>query len=159
MSLCVQGWVPSSLELLNHSNRQHAACWFCLSLKRFVFDCDPILQLCTEIVENRSNAEHNNDLWAQFKNDLQQWYGLEWEFSPLSISCNYMDLALTLTNGAIHSTLFEKPQNLYLYLPPHSSHPKGPLQSLILGNILRIHRLCSSPQEIHKHTRTFFRLT
>ena len=68
-----------------------------------------------------------------------------------------MDLTLTVSDGAIHSTLFEKPQNLYLYLPPHSSHPKGPLQSLILGNILRIHRLCSSPQEVHKHTHAFFR--
>ena len=121
-----------------------------LFYRRFIDDIIGIW-LCDE------NIEHNNDLWAQFKNDLQQWYGLEWEFSPLSISCNYMDLALTVTNGAIHSTLFEKPQNLYLYLPPHSSHPKGPLQSLILGNVLRIHRLCSSPQEVRKHTRAFFR--
>eukprot|EP00804_Cyclotella_cryptica_P005147 CCRYP_018671-RB/>CCRYP_018671-RB protein AED:0.36 eAED:0.36 QI:0/-1/0/1/-1/0/1/0/158 len=71
-----------------------------------------------------------------------------------------MDLTLTLSGQTIQSTLFEKPQNLYLYLPPHSSHPKGPLQSLIYGNILRIHRLCSSPREVHKHTRYFFhRLT
>jgi len=55
MSLCVQGRVSSSLEM-NRSNRQSAACWLRLLLQRFVFDCDPILQLCTEIVENRSNA-------------------------------------------------------------------------------------------------------
>jgi hypothetical protein len=104
--------------------------------------------------------EHNNTLWSSFQLDMQQWHGLEWEFSPLSRTCNYMDLTLTINGRSIHSTLFEKPQNLYLYLPPHSSHPKGQLQSLIFGNILRIHRLCSTPQEIQKHTRAFLqRLT
>ena len=100
-------------------------------------------------------AEHDNALWTQFKSEMQQWHGLEWEFSPLSESCNYMDLRLTISGHAIHSTLFEKAQNLYLYLPPHSSHPRGPLQSLIFGNILRIHRLCSTPEEIAKHIRAF----
>eukprot|EP00804_Cyclotella_cryptica_P019639 CCRYP_013977-RA/>CCRYP_013977-RA protein AED:0.47 eAED:0.53 QI:0/-1/0/1/-1/0/1/0/170 len=52
-------------------------------------------------------------------------------------------------NNSLHS------QNLYLYLPPHSSHPRGPLQNLIFGNILRIHCLCSTPPEIRKHTRAF----
>jgi hypothetical protein len=101
--------------------------------------------------------ERNNILWAQFKADMQQWHGLEWEFSGLSRSCNYMDLTLTITGRTIQSTLFEKAQNLYLYLPPHSSHPRGPLQSLIFGNILRIHRLCSTPNEIQKHSRAFLR--
>eukprot|EP00804_Cyclotella_cryptica_P024342 CCRYP_015317-RA/>CCRYP_015317-RA protein AED:0.18 eAED:0.18 QI:0/-1/0/1/-1/1/1/0/363 len=96
--------------------------------------------------------ERNNTLWTSFQLDMQQWYGMEWEFSPLSRTCNYMDLTLTITGHSIHSTLFEKPQNLCLYLPPHSSHPKGPLQSLIFGNILRIHRLCSTQHEIRKHT-------
>eukprot|EP00804_Cyclotella_cryptica_P001243 CCRYP_012736-RB/>CCRYP_012736-RB protein AED:0.40 eAED:0.40 QI:0/-1/0/1/-1/0/1/0/112 len=68
-----------------------------------------------------------------------------------------MDLTLTISGRTIQSTLFEKAQNLYLYLPPHSSHPRGPLQSLIFGNILRIHRLCSTPNEIQKHSRAFFR--
>eukprot|EP00804_Cyclotella_cryptica_P027317 CCRYP_019633-RA/>CCRYP_019633-RA protein AED:0.29 eAED:0.29 QI:0/-1/0/1/-1/0/1/0/190 len=80
--------------------------------------------------------ERNNALWTSFQSDMQQWHGLEWEFSPLSQTCNYMDLTLTINGHSIHSTLSEKPQNLYLYLPPHSSHPKGPLQSLIFGNIL-----------------------
>eukprot|EP00804_Cyclotella_cryptica_P002022 CCRYP_007438-RA/>CCRYP_007438-RA protein AED:0.25 eAED:0.25 QI:0/-1/0/1/-1/0/1/0/173 len=92
--------------------------------------------------------ECNHALWTSFQADMQQWHGLEWEFSPLSQTCNYMDLTLTITGRSIHSTSFEKAQNLYLYLPPHSSHPRGPLQSLIFGNILRIHRLCSTPQEI-----------
>eukprot|EP00804_Cyclotella_cryptica_P008344 CCRYP_018336-RA/>CCRYP_018336-RA protein AED:0.30 eAED:0.30 QI:0/-1/0/1/-1/0/1/0/123 len=73
----------------------------------------------------KEDTERNNALWARFTYDLQQWYGLEWEFSPLSRSCQYMDLTLTLSGGTIHSTLFEKPQNLYLYLPPPTPHIPG----------------------------------
>eukprot|EP00804_Cyclotella_cryptica_P008346 CCRYP_018321-RC/>CCRYP_018321-RC protein AED:0.21 eAED:0.21 QI:0/-1/0/1/-1/0/1/0/340 len=101
--------------------------------------------------------ECNNALWAKFKAEMQQWHGLEWEFSTLSQSCNYMDLTLTISGHTIQTTLFEKAQNLYLYLPPHSLHPRGPLQSLIFGNILRIHRLCSTPEEIRTHSRAFYR--
>eukprot|EP00804_Cyclotella_cryptica_P004320 CCRYP_013511-RA/>CCRYP_013511-RA protein AED:0.31 eAED:0.31 QI:0/-1/0/1/-1/0/1/0/340 len=101
--------------------------------------------------------ERNNALWTKFKTEMQQWHGLEWEFSTLSQSCHYMDLTLTISGRTIKSTLFEKAQNLYLYLPPHSSHPRGTLQSLIFGNILRIHRLCSTPEEISKHSRAFHR--
>ncbi len=120
-----------------------------LFYRRFIDDIFGIW-VCNE------STERNAALWTQFTHDMQQWHGLEWEFSPLSQSCQYMDLTLTLSGRTIHSTLFEKAQNLYLYLPPHSSHPKGPLQSLVYGNILRIHRLCSSPREVDKHTRSFF---
>eukprot|EP00804_Cyclotella_cryptica_P012609 CCRYP_014726-RA/>CCRYP_014726-RA protein AED:0.43 eAED:0.43 QI:0/-1/0/1/-1/0/1/0/174 len=91
----------------------------------------------------------NHDLSTIFQCDMQQCYELEWEFSPLSYSCNYMDLTLTISSQKIQSTLFEKAQNLYLYLPPHSAHPRGPLNSLIFGNILHIHRLCSTPKEVY----------
>ena len=68
-----------------------------------------------------------------------------------------MDLTLTISGRTIQSTLYEKAQNLYLYLPPHSSHPRGPLQSLIFGNTLQIHRIWSTPQEIQKNTQAFHR--
>eukprot|EP00804_Cyclotella_cryptica_P017252 CCRYP_016814-RA/>CCRYP_016814-RA protein AED:0.34 eAED:-0.04 QI:0/-1/0/1/-1/0/1/0/363 len=102
--------------------------------------------------------ECNRALWTQFQDHMQQWHRLEWEFSPISQSCNYMDLTLTISSQTIQSTLHEKAQNLYLYLPPLSSHPRGPLQSLIFGNILQIHRLCSTPQETIKNTHAFHRL-
>jgi hypothetical protein len=120
-----------------------------LFYRRFIDDIIGIW-ICTNC------PEQNNTLWEQFKEEMQQWYGLEWEFSQLSRSCNFMDLTLTISGGTIQSTLFEKEQNLYLYLPPHSSHPRGPLQSLIFGNILRIHRLCSTPAAIRKHARAFY---
>jgi hypothetical protein len=68
-----------------------------------------------------------------------------------------MDLALTITNNKIESTLYEKEQNLYLYIPPTSAHPKGMLSGLIHGNILRIHRLCSNTNDIHRKTLAFYK--
>jgi hypothetical protein len=87
---------------------------------------------------------------------MQQWHGFKWEFSELSDSCNFMDLTLAITADKIHSTLFERELNLYLYIPPHSSHPKGMMSGLIHGNVLRIHCLCSNPQDITIKTRDFF---
>ena len=89
------------------------------------------------------NPNTNDTSWTNFTHDMQQWYGLEWEFSPPSTSCNYMDLQLKLRDGTIQSTLYEKKQNLYLYIPPHSAHPKGMLTGLIYNNILINLCLCS----------------
>ena len=67
-----------------------------------------------------------------------------------------MDLKLTLHHGKIQSTLHEKEHNLYLYITPHSAHPKGMLNGLIFGNTLRIHRLCSNPQQIRHNINAFY---
>jgi len=55
---------------------------------------------------------------------MQGWHGLRWEFTNLSSTCTFMDLTLSIANNRIESSLHEKPQNLYLYIPPHSCHPK-----------------------------------
>ncbi|KAL7485665.1 hypothetical protein ACHAW6_011260 [Cyclotella cf. meneghiniana] len=124
-----------------------------LFYRRFIDDvfgiwlCDP-------------HPDKNTTLWASFQNTMQGWYGLEWEFSNLTNTCNFMDLSLSIVNQKIHSTLYEKKQNLYLYIPPNSSHPTGMLSGLIHGNVTRIHRLCSSTKDIRIKTLAFYdRLT
>jgi hypothetical protein len=105
--------------------------------------------------------EQDTILWNSFQQTMQQWHGLEWEFTALSDTCNFMDLTIKITNsGRLTTTLYEKPQNLYLYIPPHSAHPPGMLSGLIHGNILRIHHLCSSLTDIQQKSSQFFtRLT
>eukprot|EP00804_Cyclotella_cryptica_P029205 CCRYP_005343-RA/>CCRYP_005343-RA protein AED:0.43 eAED:0.43 QI:0/0/0/1/0/0/2/0/68 len=39
---------------------------------------------------------------------------MEWEFSTPNLTCNFMDLMLTIKDSKTTSTLHEKPQNLYL---------------------------------------------
>ena len=53
-------------------------------------------------------------------------------------------------------TLYEKPQNLYLYIPPHSSHPRGVFTGLIFGQVLRIRRLCSKRADADAAINQFF---
>ena len=99
--------------------------------------------------------DRNNELWLEFQADMQGWHGLRWEFTNLSSTCTFMDLTLSITNNRIESSLHEKSQNLYLYIPPHSCHPKNMISGLICGNILRFHRLCSSLSDIKEKTSTF----
>ncbi len=75
----------------------------------------PQIQLYQRFIDNvigiwlsHPCPQTNKTLWATFKQDMQKWHGLEWEFSTLSHSCSFMDLKLTITNGKIHSTLHKK---------------------------------------------------
>jgi hypothetical protein len=65
------------------------------------------------------------------------WYGLEWTCTTPARSCNFMDLTITIEDGKLTTTLFEKEQNLHLFLPPTSSHPKGCGTGLVFGHVLR----------------------
>ncbi|KAL7484583.1 hypothetical protein ACHAW6_010217 [Cyclotella cf. meneghiniana] len=55
-----------------------------------------------------------------------------------------MDLTISIVSGHLYTTLYEKPQNFYLYLPPHLFHPKRIKTGLIYGQVNCICCLCSS---------------
>ena len=54
-----------------------------------------------------------------------------------------MDLTITITDGKISTTLYEKPMALHQYIPPSSAHPPGMARGLVIGQTLRYHQLCS----------------
>jgi hypothetical protein len=89
------------------------------------------------------NPEVNEEMWAAFQADMNQWHGLEWTCTTPAQSCNFMDLTITIEDGKLTTTLFEKEQNLHLFLPPTSAHPKGCGIGLVFGHVLRARRLCS----------------
>lgn len=98
-----------------------------------------------------------NEQYKEFQNIVNDpEYGLEWEFSELSETINYMDLTVTLKNGNISTTLYEKPTNLHLYIPPHSAHPPGLLTGIVHGTVHRIKTLCSDETDQRKLLQTFF---
>jgi hypothetical protein len=91
---------------------------------------------------------------------MNGWYGLTWDCTEPSTSVNFMDLTISIVNSRLETTLYEKPQNLYLYIPPHSSHPKGVYTGLVFGQVLRIRRLCSHKKDADLKIKQFFdRLT
>lgn len=75
---------------------------------------------------------------------------LSWTFSDLSQSINFLDLHVRIDGSRVKTTLYEKPQNLYLYLPAGSAHPPGLLRGTIIGAVRRIYRLTSSPTDRHQ---------
>jgi hypothetical protein len=102
----------------------------------------------------------NATLWANFTSCMQNWHGLEWDLTQPSLTCNFMDLSLSIINNRVTTTIYKKKHNLYLYIPPHSAHPPGITKSLIFGYILRLHRLCTNRHDIqHKSQEFFQRLT
>jgi hypothetical protein len=103
-------------------------------------------------------TEANDLKWLEFKTHMNtSWCGLEWEFSELTNQVDFMDLTISLNEkNQVETTLYEKALNLYLYIPPHSAHPPGVLNGLVLGNIHRMFTLCSTEEKIKDIIKKFW---
>jgi hypothetical protein len=61
---------------------------------------------------------------------------LEWEAEYPAKEVNFLDLTIRIEkDGILTFKTFVKPQNMFLYIPAHSAHPKGVLKSLIFGGL------------------------
>ena len=69
--------------------------------------------------------------WTSFVELMQDYYGLEWIFEERSKKVNYMDMTISIREDWIITSLYEKSMNLYLCIPPHSTHPPGGLTGLV----------------------------
>ena len=98
----------------------------------------------------------DEELWQEFITEMNE-YGLVWDFSPRANTAQFLDLRLTITDGRIKTTMFEKALNLHLYIPPKSAHPPGVLTGLVMGMIFRIFVLCTNPPDRVRKTQDFFR--
>lgn len=130
------GLIPRWIELL-------------LFYKRFIDDVIGIWLVDADPVKDKQN-------WDKFCADMNDWHGLEWDCERPSKTVNFMDMTVTIVDGRLETTLYEKPQNLYLYIPPHSSHPRGVFTGLIFGQVLRIRRLCTNQIDATSHIQQFF---
>ena len=120
-----------------------------LLYRRFIDDVFGIWQ----ITDHTTNAAR----WDSFKlamNDVD--FALTWIVSDPAQTVNFMDLTISLCGDKLHLTLYEKPSNLHLYIPPHSCHPPGLLAGVVHGMIFRIHTLCSDDQDKTTKAKTFF---
>jgi len=85
-----------------------------------------------------------------------QGHHLRWEVNLPTHTVNYLDITLSIKDGKISSTLFEKNLHLYLYLPRSSAHPPGTLKGLIAGSLLCILQLTSNPHVRKCHVQNFY---
>ena len=77
------------------------------------------------------NLQTDALLWDEFKKSMNAFPGLTWEFEAQSDKVNFMDLTITIQNGHVSTSLFEKPLNLHLYIPPP---PPPPIPPIHLGS-------------------------
>lgn len=117
--------------------------------KRFIDDVIGIW-LC------HSDPDEDHCLWTEFEADMNKWHGLTRDCTKPATSINFLDLTITISGDKLVTTLYEKKRNLYLYIPPHSSHPKGVLTGLVFGQILRVCRLCSNKSDADEKINQFF---
>ena len=99
----------------------------------------------------------DSEKWAQLQHAMNDHYGLKWTFSDRIRKVDFLDITISIDDTRICTTLFEKLLNLYLFIPPHSAHPPGVLNGLVLGNCHRIYTLCSDPTDIAQHLRRFYK--
>lgn len=99
-----------------------------------------------------------DDDWTSFQLAMNdESFGLRWIVSTRSSKVDFMDLTLTLQDDKIVTTLFEKPSNHHLYIPPNSCHPPGLLRGMVHGMLNRIYTLCSNEDDQRHRTIVFYR--
>ncbi len=94
-------------------------------------------------------------LWEEFIADVRDG-GLDWTFSNRGKQVDFMDLTINIVNDRIETTLFEKDLALYQYIPPSSAHPPGLLSGLVIGQVLRFHKLCTTMSDVHHKMRQLY---
>jgi len=93
------------------------------------------------------NPETDATIWKEIQAAMNAAPGLTWDFSDLTLQLDFMDLMLCLDNGRITTTLYEKPLNLHLYIPPHSAHLPTVLPGIVFGTLFHIYTLCSDDDD------------
>ena len=108
------------------------------------------------IWKHSSDNDLDRSQWSKFTGDIGNYDGLKWVWHSHVQSLDYLDIIISIRDTRLHTTLFEKELNLYLYIPPHSAHPPGVLTGLILGNCHRIYTLCSDASDVTRLLRMFY---
>ncbi|XP_060067078.1 uncharacterized protein LOC132547325 [Ylistrum balloti] len=72
-----------------------------------------------------------------------------------STQINFLDTTVIKEmDGTLQTTLFTKPTDAHLYLHYRSCHPRQQIRNIPFGQLLRVHRICSTLDEFDKHSRT-----
>ncbi len=103
-----------------------------LFYKRFIDDV-----ICLWLPSN-SSTKTSTAIFKDLQRDMNSFGKLKWIFEDLTTSTVFLDLQITIvstlsTPPTLKFKTYQKPLNLYLYIPPHSAHPPGTLRSLIHG--------------------------
>ena len=95
---------------------------------------------------------HGEEKLTQFLNELNNFYSNLKFISEISrCTVNFLDLNVSLRNGALHTDLCIKPTDGHQYLHYQSSHPLHIKNSIPYSQALRVSRICSSEKDFKMH--------
>ena len=94
--------------------------------------------------------------WNEFKKDLA--FGLlTWEVEEPSLSVNFLDLTIEIKNRAFVTRTYQKPINLYQYIPPSSAHPPEVIRGMIHGMLRRYYNQNSNIDDFWNIAMLFYK--
>ena len=97
------------------------------------------------------------DAWEYFKRDLNSACKLDWSTTSLRTSVDFLDITISLSqSGTLSTRTYQKSENLFLYIPPHSSHPPGLMKSLIFGLLLTYYLQNTLATDFYRMTHLLF---
>ena len=113
--------------------------------RRYIDDVLLIIQSQNDKIILELQAELNN---------IHPKIRLTW--TNQSQTCNFLDLTLWITpKNHIQSNVFQKPLNIYAYLPYHSYHTESQKKGFIKAEALRYARTCSRKQDFNNIMELF----
>ena len=100
----------------------------------------------------------NPNAWEEYKKDLKKISKLEWNTDELSGKVNFLDLNLWINENSntIQYSTYQKPMNLFLYIPKHSASPPGLLKSLVFGLVGTYKRQNSDAEDFKLNVKKLF---
>ena len=95
---------------------------------------------------------HGEEKLTQFLNELNNFHSnLKFTYETSSCTVNFLDLNVSLRNGAIHTNIYVKPTNGHQYLYYQSSHPLHIKTLIPYSQALRVSRICSAEKDFKAH--------
>ena len=127
-----------------------------LYYKRFIDDV-----ICLWL-PSHSPTKTSTAIYKDLQKDMNSFGKLKWIFEDLTTSTIFLDLQITLVSTAstcptLNFKTYQKPLNLYLYIPPHSAHPPGTLRSLIHGLLRKYWIQNSNHLDFQEITKLLFK--
>jgi len=96
--------------------------------------------------------------FKKYVEDLNNFGILKWKASSLSKSVDFLDMTFSLEkNGRITTRTFQKENNPYLYIPPHSAHAPGVIKGTVFGVVRRYYEQNTYQQDYIFFTNLFFK--
>ena len=122
---------------------------FLVYYRRFIDDMLSIIIYDPEQVENLGTKMNSFGPTPEMR--------LSWEMERPATSVNFLDLTISInTDGKIEFKTYQKPRNLYLYLPPSSAHPPSVFKGTVFGQLRHFWKQNSNPGDFQRVTREFY---